>query len=492
MIARLPTIRSVWVLLTVMAAFIGPASTPIGIPDVLWSLLRGGWMATNGAFLTTDPFTSAPHTAGPLVNIQWLADLFFYGLDALGGLPMVITGTAVVVALTYALLLAATVSASGHLRLSCIAIWLVYVPAASNLSPRPQTLSYPFFALFILAVTRAEWRKDTRWLWLLPAATAVWVNVHGSFFTGFALLGCAALGRFAATRRLDSARPYLLALGGCLLASMLNPYGPGALLYVASISNNPIIRDYVTEWAPTTVSWHEGIFFFVSLVVLGALMLKSSLRLTAVEILALLAFGYLAWSAVRVIAWWSFLIAPILARLMASVLPNRALGKGRNHPVVNSLLMAGIVVVAGFSLPWTKTLVPFLPAGKQTILAEEMPIRLGEYLRSHDPPPSGNMLNTQKWGGYLEWATWPRHRVFLDGRIELHPAQVWFDYLEIVFPSTRWRTLLDKYDIQYMALATDDSPDLIADVRIDPGWRLDYEDDQAVVFSRSVLSSAGP
>jgi len=491
--ARRPSIRHVWVVLTVTAAFIGPASTPIGIPDVLWSLLRGGWIADHGRLLDSDPFTSAPHVAGPLVNIQWLADVVFHGLDALGGLPMVITGTAAVVALTYAILLAAAVSASGHLRLSCIAVWLVYVPAASNLSPRPQTLSYPFFALFILAVARAEWRADTRLLWLLPLVTAVWVNVHGSFFTGFVLLGCAAAGRILAARRVTPARPYLLALGACLLASLLNPYGPGALLYVASISNNPIIRDYVTEWAPTTVSWHEGIFFFVSVVVLGWLMLRSRTRLTAFEVLALLVFGYLAWSSVRVIVWWSLLIAPMLARLLGSVMPVGLPMTGRDRPRVNALIIAGILGMAAFSLPWTKTAVPILPAAKRALFAEDTPIGVGDYLKTHDPPRTGNMLNSQRWGGYLEWATWPRHAVFLDGRIELHPAQVWLDYLEIAFPTTRWQALLDQYDISYLVLNTVDEADLVADLRADAGWHLDYEDDQGVVFARALTPpSAGP
>jgi hypothetical protein len=487
-----------WIVVTIAVAFIGPASTPIGITDLLWSLLRGGWIADHGMLLDSDPFTSAPHVPGPLVNVQWLADLFFHGLDAVGGLPLVITGTAVVVALTYALLLAATISASGHVRLSCLAVWLVYVPAASNLSPRPQTLSYPFFALFILAVMRAEWRTDTRLLWLLPLATAVWVNVHGSFFTGLVLLGCAAFGRIVATRRVAPARPYLLALSGCLLASLLNPYGPGALLYLASISNNPIIREYVTEWAPTTVSWHEGIMFFVSIVVLGSLMLRSRLRLTIFEVLALLVFGYLAWSSVRVIVWWSLLIAPILARLLGSVFSNvpgprpRSLAS-RDRPVVNTLIIAGTLTLAAFSLPWTKAAIPFLPESKRAIFSAETPIGVGDYLRAHDAPAVGNMLNSQGWGGYLEWAIWPRHQVFLDGRIELHPAQVWLDYLDIVLPSTRWRALLDKYDISYLVLDTVDQADLVADVRLDADWRLDYEDDQGVVFTRVLRSpSAGP
>src|SRR5207245_4810312 len=113
----------------------------------------------------------------------------------------------------------------GHLRLSCVAVWLAYVLGATNLSPRPQTLAYPIFALFLLAIMRSEWRKDTRPLWLLPPATALWANLHGRFFTGFVLLGCAGAARVLASRRLFPARPSVLTLVGGLPASRVNAYG---------------------------------------------------------------------------------------------------------------------------------------------------------------------------------------------------------------------------------------------------------------------------
>jgi hypothetical protein len=344
------SIRHVWVGLTIGAAFIGPASSPIGLPDIYWTLLTGSWMVANGRLLESDPFTAAPHVAGAMLNVQWLADLIFHAFEAAGGLSLVIAGTAAVISITYSLLLMATITASGHLRLSCVAVWLAYGLGLSNLSPRPQTLAYPIFALFLLAIMRSEWRKDTRLLWLLPPATALWANLHGSFFTGFALLGCAAAARVLTARSLFSARPYVFTLVGCLVASLVNPYGPGALVYVASIGSNPVIRDLVTEWAPTTVSWREGIMFFASLVLLGGLMVKSRLRLTVFEILVLLVFGYLAWSSVRAIVWWGLVIAPILARLLGSVVPNR-LGSAREKPALNAVILVGIACLAIVSLP---------------------------------------------------------------------------------------------------------------------------------------------
>jgi hypothetical protein len=484
-----PTIRQVWIGLTVMGAFIGPASTPIGLPDIYWTLLAGSWMANHGALLETDPFTAAPHVAGTLLNVQWLADLIFHAFDVSGGLPMVITGTAVVVSSAYALVLAAAVTASGHLRLSCVSVWLAYAIGASNLSPRPQTLAYPLFALFLLAVMRAEWRKDTRLLWLLPPATALWANLHGSFFTGFVLLGCAAAARIISTRSLDAARSYAVTLIGCLAASLVNPYGFGSLVYVATIGSNPIIRDVVTEWAPTTLGWREGIIFFAALAALGGLVYRSRLRLTVLEALLILAFGYLAWSSVRGVVWFGLVIAPIVARHLGGAVERRV-APSRDLPWANAFILGLVALLAVISLPWFKSSISILPADKRGIFSPDTPLAVGDYLRTHQPPNTGLMLNNQAWGGYLEWADFPLHRVLVDGRIELHPPQVWFDYLDIVFPSARWRSLIDQYGIGYAVLSRTEQADLVADLRTEPGWRLDYEDDLAVVFSRTTPSGA--
>ena len=70
---RALSIRHIWIALTVAAAFIGPASSPIHVPDVYWTLLAGSWMFANGRLLESDPFTAAPHVSGRVLNVQWLA-----------------------------------------------------------------------------------------------------------------------------------------------------------------------------------------------------------------------------------------------------------------------------------------------------------------------------------------------------------------------------------------------------------------------------------
>jgi hypothetical protein len=470
-------VTHLWVLLTVAGAFVGPASSPVGLPDIFWTLQRGAWMIMQRAFLDSDPFTSAPHVPGPMVNIQWLADLVYAALQRLGGLELVIAGNALAVAAAYGLALAAAYAVSGKLRLSCVAVWGAYVLGFSNLSPRPQTLAYPLFAFFVWAIARG----GTRVLWLLPPATVLWANIHGSFFAGWLLLGCVALGELIQRR---SPKPYLLALGGCVLASLLTPYGPGGLVYVATIGSNPIIRNLVTEWAPATVGWREGAFLFAWLGAFAWLALRSRARLTPSEVLILLVFGGLALSSVRAIVWFGLVSAPIAARLLGGLFTG-SIATGRERPALNLAIALLTLGITALGMPWAKNLVPFLPDDKRVLISDAAPLRAATYLRSHDPPPRGRMLNHETWGGYLDWAAWPRHQPFVDGRIELHPAQVWLDYLAITFPSPRWRTLLDQYEISYALLSQSDQPDLIADPRQEPGWRLEYEDEQAAVFVRT-------
>ena len=62
---RSVSIRHVWIGLTVGAAFIGPASAPIGLPDLYWTLLAGAWMVANGRLL--EAIRSPPRRTAPVL-----------------------------------------------------------------------------------------------------------------------------------------------------------------------------------------------------------------------------------------------------------------------------------------------------------------------------------------------------------------------------------------------------------------------------------------
>jgi hypothetical protein len=90
-----------------------------------------------------------------------------------------------------------------------------------------------------------------------------------------------------------------------------------------------------------------------------------------------------------------------------------------------------------------------------------------------------------EWGGYLAWELWPRDRVFLDARIERHPAAVWRDYFALLAGVPEWQSLLDRYGADYLVLERAAFPRLVGQVAASPEWRLLYQDDLSVVYERS-------
>ena len=53
-------------------------------------------------------------------------------------------------------------------------------------------------------------------------------------------------------------------------------------------------------------------------------------------------------------------------------------------------------------------------AASREIAPDEYPVDAAAFLKKNRI--SGNMFNPYAWGGYLIWALYPDHKVFIDGR----------------------------------------------------------------------------
>jgi hypothetical protein len=275
----------------------------------------------------------------------------------------------------------------------------------------------------------------------------------------------------------------------CAAATLANPYGAGALAYAAKLSGNEIIRRFVTEWEPTTVESWYGLLYFASLALVGAVVYgtRAHRRLSATETLLLLAFGYLGLSSVRGIIWWGLVAAPIVARQLAAAPRLRALDAAKASPRGAPLLgvVAVVIALSGIvgSLPWLKAGNPLIPPEKRALVGPETPVGVAAFFNGQ--PEGARIFNYQGWGGYFDWALWPRQRPFVDGRIEVHPEWVWLDYLYISFGHARWEEMLNGYNVTHLALSKTYQADLIGLARRSPHWRVVYEDEQAVAYARA-------
>jgi hypothetical protein len=185
--------------LLVMACAI-PFSLNLVDPD-LWGhvLYAQDWLAAGEMPRTaTHTYTAEGH---PWINHENAAELTFaWGVDHLGIHWMLVLKC--LLGLAIMAIAAATAQRHGVPELSA---WALLVLVSANLQAffpmRPQLFSFALCTAALVCLDRAfsEWETSRRvhfaWLLPLPLVFAAWVNSHGGFVAGLAILGVYLLGR---------------------------------------------------------------------------------------------------------------------------------------------------------------------------------------------------------------------------------------------------------------------------------------------------------
>jgi hypothetical protein len=94
--------------------------------------------------------------------------------------------------------------------------------------------------------------------------------------------------------------------------------------------------------------------------------------------------------------------------------------------------------------------------------------------------PVGPMLNEYGWGGYLIWRL-PEYPVFVDGRTDLYGDEILGQWTQVVNARPGWEDTLDRWGIRLVLLPPSWPVTSLLEER---GWRLLYQDGQAVLFGR--------
>ncbi len=501
------TIEHVWLAAALMLIALRPLLTPIPPNDFWWHLATGRLIVAQGAIPTVDSF-SYTRSGAPFYNQGWLAQIFMYALYQAGGIPLILIVQALVIALAYGLLLRLCIRRSDHLRLSVALLLLTTMPLSfTNWIVRPQSYALPIFAAFLTILT--EYRLGlSRRLWLLPLLMALWVNIHGTFVLGLALIGLTFAGEaFKSLRRWlpnrdegatgrpgDQAmvarplapsppRPLIsLVLWGAItaLAILLNPRGLEVLGYVRNLLGANAVTGLVTEWAPPTIRDLEGKIFFLFAIGCGAVLIYARRRPDLTDMLLFGAFLWLALGASRNVVWFGFVATPLLIAQAATLIPaERARRGGAGSPALNATLIGMLALLLAIALPWVKP--ALLPPAVGSLLSQDTPVAAVDFLRAQPDRPR-HLFHSEAAGSYLIWAA-PEQPVFVDTRIELYPYEQWRDYINLG-QANNAAELLRKYDIDGLLLSVERQQPLIGAARRD-GWVERYADKQTVYLTRA-------
>ncbi len=493
------------------------AAVPPLDPDLWWHLANGRLMVGTLSIPHLDVYSFS--AAGqPWVMHEWLADLGMFGLDRLGGLPLLVVAFALVVTVTAGCLFW-LLRRSGLASTPAVLLTLVGTLAGSTAwGARPQLLNALFTALLLIGLSR--YRAGRLQPWMLPPFIWLWANLHSGFVAGI-IIGvlfvlAEAFDGWRGSRLAmpsDRLRALALAVAACVPLAAVNPFGVQALLFAVGTLTSPLIQSNIQEWASPDFHSIAGLMLEAIILLLIGGLLTAQVKLRTAEWVLALAFLYLAFSSQRHVELFVLAAAPLYGRAATALLElagtllsgNLRRGRGRaadevadsrrrragvaqpriaglHRPrplmgLVNLLLLIGVAagMVAYRALPNLQ------PAQETAAIDTVLPVGAASALATIHRPM--RVFNYYDFGGYLIWTLYPSgDRVYIDGRVEVYGPQIFSNYLRVNYLASGWETVLAQARPDAIILPS--GHPLVALLERDAKWQQFSRDRVATVLTR--------
>jgi len=452
-------------------------------PDYWWHARTGQLIWESRALPNADPYSFTAQ-GKPWVMHEWLSEVLFYLIESRVGFWANVALFGLIGA-SSALLVYRTCRlwGLGELPSALLMVW-AYLLMAGSQGVRPQTFTALFVALQGWLYTRYR-KGEGRALWALPPLYVLWVNLHGGFIMGLALLGLSVAGNAVDAwrgRASGPLKPLLAVMGISVAATLLNPYGVGALLYPLEYAGtgNASMR-FITEWQ--SPDFHDAGVTSLALALAAVMVLGvvgEPLGLT--HGLWVVVTAMMGLVSIRHVQLFGIVGMPLIgARAQALVPGLRRTLTVWKRPGLAATAMWVVLVAVGLVGTQRVLSGELTPQMGQRPVATGYPYGAAEYLLSERP--AGNLMNDYDWGGFLIYALYPEVPVFIDGRPDVYGDTLVERSITLKRVQPGWEDLLEEYDIG-LVLMRKDSP-LIAVLQREQGWTVLYEGEIETLMGRT-------
>lgn len=460
--------------LLVVAALVGAAAALVGARPLhdnsfLTHLATGRLILAEGV-PSQNPFLFTG-TDFPVPS-WWWSVLLATG-EELGGSDAIRILTAAIAGAVGVVLVRLTVT-RGQGR-SEVALLSVVAPAVLALLCVFQFLSgRPHLAGFLLlAVTVLVW-KEERSPWWVALLFAIWVNVHGSWLYGIAVLVAFGVARAVDDRRIRrrDLAAVSAAFAGTVVGGALYPQRFEIMLLPSRQFGDPLEREALSayrEWAPVAI----GQPVLWALVGLALLALWGCLRerrwAMAAVVVGLFAMGVSG-----------FRLVPIAA---VSLVPFAAVGMrgvGRLRLPARSSARACAVAAVAVAL----AAVVHAVTGSGYVL-DKYPVEAVDWLdaRRLVAQPDVRLVSHDYVGNYLEWRFGTDANAYVDDRPD---AATLVDYVALLHVEPDWQAAFDRADADVVLWSTERP--LTDELLEDPAWVRAHVVGEFTIFCRRDLA----
>lgn len=519
----LPSARDVIFLFLFWSLLAGPLSRlPLADADIGWHIRTGELILASHSLPRTDPFSSTMQ-GQPWFAWEWLYDLMLGILHRACGLNGVVWLCALLVSCIFVLLLSQLLGRGTSLLLGIVLMLLAEAAAVIHLYARPHIVSWLFSLLWFIALERwerAEQGTLPGWLgWLFPAwffsvSMLLWVNLHGGWLYGIALLGIYTLSALvesirakdvlAQIRAAHRARAMALAWVTSVAATFANPFGWRLHAHIYSYLTDRYLMNHIDEFrSPDFHGWASRAFAIILMLAVVAFTAdRKRLRLSHLLVTLLAVYAGLYSSRnIPVSSMLLVLIAGPISWCEIAALPDKPgawmwVRRGTARIVDFSERMGAqemqlrghLWPVAGVVLAFAICLRGGAVGSRQVVRAEfdptRVPVAAVSFLQREnvlEPPITEPVFSTDAWGGYLIYVMYPGRKVVVDDRHDLYGSERIQQYVTMIQGAPGWRALLKDWQIRTALLPTDSTlANLLRELPQE--WRVAYEDKVAVVF----------
>jgi hypothetical protein len=503
----LPSLVDVLFISLVLALAYGtPSLRLLNDPGIGWHIRTGEWILENHAIPHHDLFSNV--TTRPWFAWEWLFDVGVAKVHAWWGLNGVLAGGAILIALTFALLLRMTLRRGAPLFPAMVFVVLAVLASTIHCLARPHLFTW---LLTLLCWYLIEETHSTIWLWMIPLIVLVWASVHGGFLVAFALMALTLAGELWTAATDDEsgcakARAVQMGrvLAASLVASLFNPYGLALYRHIYQYLTDSFLIHHIQEMQSPDFRTFAAKCLFLLLLLTARVAVARRSRQRPGETLVLVFFAYEALFAARNIPLASIVftltVAPLLASSDISLKYESAIHPLRQHLRRFSDRMGALELQMrghAWTLAFTVLTLGICANGGQFLGAQvihasfnpdRFPLRATDFLVQH--PPSGPLFTTDAWGGYVIYRAWPTVHVVVDDRHDMYGSEYMKRYLKIVEGNWDWQQQLQATGARSALVSPNSAIGSL--LRLSPDWRLSYDDGQALLFESIAPTNLPP
>ena len=454
-------------------------------PDIWWHLRNARYVLQYHSFPRVDTYSFGA-AGSPWLAHEWLSEIVYYLGFKIMGLQGIFVVYFLLIVLIYAGIYYRACRAGADCKdatlVACLAI------LAGGVSIGPRMLLFGWLCMVGLLLILDHFQRTAKGLWLLPPLFVIWINLHGSWVFGMAVILLTIAsgfleGQWGKVQARRWSRPELCSLliaGGVSVAGLfVNPFGYHLALYPFDLLFRQASNlKHIDEWQPVNFSTKQGWLALILILVLlaAAWFAKHRWRLSEV-MLAAFALWF-ALSHVRLLFFAGIILPSLLAPCLQVFTPY---DRSIDRPWLNAAVMASLAGAFFYFFPTQAYL-----GEKIRAVYPEAAIKFMQRQQIQ-----GRIFNNYGWGGYMEW-TAPDLKPFIDGRADIFVYNGTFDDYDEVAGAKRPLEILNKYRFDYV-LFNPDTP-LAYLLAHSKDWRSMYSDKTAVLYQRvpaTAMSSNG-